>query len=129
MTKSSKLNFHQLIIDGVIQHIRANAWDRTLNVKKTALHSGYSLGYLQILFKKITGRCLHEFIKSNHMEHIKHVLLISSDSIYEIARAHHYHSTREFNRRFKRHFGISPSEYRMRREIICPKAHSSEESA
>lgn len=114
MAKSSKQEFHKQIIDGVIQYIKANAWSRTLNVKKTAMHSGYSLGYLQILFKKTTGHCLCEFIKSHHMEYIKHDLSTSSNSIYEIARAHHYDSTREFNRRFKRHFGFSPNEYRTR---------------
>lgn len=70
------------------------------------------INYLNILFKKETGRTLYQYMTSVRMEHAKHMLESSSEQIVDIAYKVGYPNSNSFTRAFKRHCGVTPQSYR-----------------
>lgn len=63
-------------------------------------------------FRKAFGCSPRELLLRLRMEHAKNLLLESSLSIKEIASRVGYHQPHDFNRLFRRHAGVAPSEWR-----------------
>ncbi|MFP4679810.1 MAG: helix-turn-helix domain-containing protein [Chitinispirillaceae bacterium] len=72
------------------------------------------INYLNILFKKESGRTLYQYMTTVRMEHAKHMLECSKEQIVDIALKVGYPNSNSFTRAFKRHCGTTPQVYRER---------------
>lgn len=79
---------------------------------------GVDINYLNILFKRETGATLYHYITNVRLEHAKHHLETSSDSIADIAVRCGYPNANSFSRAFKRREHISPQAYRVNNRSV-----------
>lgn len=71
-----------------------------------------SASHLRRIFKEKTGISIKEYIDNVRMEQASKLLINTSQSISEIALQTGYVSQQTFIRVFKKHFGVTPGEYR-----------------
>lgn len=90
-----------------------NAQDKGLpTVKYFADRVCLSSNYFGDLIKKETGKTPQEYIQNKIIDLAKELILGTDKSITEIAYALGFQYSQHFNRTFKKHTGITPSEYR-----------------
>ena len=68
--------------------------------------------YFCKLFKEATGITLMDYVTRVRIERVKTLLLDPSMRVSEVAFASGFGSIPRFNSAFKKHMGVSPSEYR-----------------
>ena len=73
---------------------------------------GISSGYLSRMFKEVTNTNLVEYITQIRLEEARRLIETTNKNIEEIAAGVGYQTTHYFSRRFKEHFGYTPSYYR-----------------
>ncbi|WP_299366699.1 AraC family transcriptional regulator [Winogradskyella sp.] len=73
---------------------------------------GLSKYYLHRLFKEINGLTPLQYLTKIRLENAKNKLQYSKDSIFEIAIACGFDTISYFSNTFKRHTGLSPSQFR-----------------
>ncbi|WP_161888236.1 AraC family transcriptional regulator [Pontibacter russatus] len=73
-----------------------------------------SLNYLGIYFKKETGETLQHYIQRYRLKMIESRLLTSEMSISQITHEFGFTDGSHLNKLFKKHYGVSPGEYRAR---------------
>lgn len=73
---------------------------------------GISKYYLHRLFKEMNGKTLIEYLTAIRLENAKNKLQYSKDSIFEIAIASGFDNTAYFSNVFKKHVGLSPTQFR-----------------
>jgi AraC-like DNA-binding protein len=83
-----------------------------------ARECGVDVNYLNLLFRRETGKTLYDYYTGIRMEHAKHLLETTSKPASEIAAMTGYRNANTFYRTFRRQEGIPPAEYRMR-SIKC----------
>lgn len=71
-----------------------------------------SKNYLNILFKKVTGKTVMQFLHEFKIHKAKYLLVNTYFNINEIAQQLGYYDQFHFSKVFKKTTGISPSEYR-----------------
>ncbi|KMQ50637.1 Transcriptional regulator, AraC family [Chitinispirillum alkaliphilum] len=74
---------------------------------------GVDINYLNILFKKETGKTLYQYIRDVRMEYAKHFLETGDDQVNDIARKIGYPNSNSFTRAFKKVCGLTPQEFRL----------------
>ncbi len=85
-----------------------------VDIKKIAKQAGLSYSSFRSRFREETGISPGRYLVSKKMEHACQLLLQSGQSIGEIAYAVGYRDPLSFSKQFKKHFGISPSEFRQK---------------
>ena len=88
--------------------------NETLSLKRVAQASGASVFHFCKVFKKTTGLKFTDYVARVRLEDAKTQLLNPTRRVSEIAYDVGFQSLAQFNRRFKRVFGQSPTEFRMR---------------
>lgn len=83
-----------------------------INLTHLAKMSGYSYHRFRHLFKEATGLSPKAYILNHRFENIKKDLKYSSVNIQSLSYQHGFKSPAQFSALFKKHFGISPKEYR-----------------
>jgi AraC-like DNA-binding protein len=73
---------------------------------------GVDINYLNILFKKETEKTLYDYLTEVRMEHSKHLLEEDVMPVVDIAARVGYPNSNSFARMFRKHVGVSPTEYR-----------------
>ena len=73
---------------------------------------GISKYYLHRLFKEINGKTPFEYLTRVRLENAKGKLRYSKDSIFEIAISSGFDNTAYFSNVFKKHIGVSPTQFR-----------------
>ncbi|NLG16820.1 MAG: helix-turn-helix transcriptional regulator [Fibrobacter sp.] len=82
---------------------------------------GVDVNYLNIIFKKETGKTLYQYITGVRMEHAKYLLETTGDSISDIADKVGYPNGNSFSRAFKRQENCGPLEFRSRHQCMESK--------
>jgi len=100
-----------LFFDELITWIEGNIAKRLL-LTDVASKSGFSLWYLQRIFKNHTGMTLGLFINRSRMESARKDIISDAGTIADIAIKYGYESQQSFSRAFRRHYGIAPATYR-----------------
>ena len=101
------------IAESVIKKIKTDA-DARLCVAGVAEEMGYNKDYLCKIFKKHCGMTIKEYIDRELVSRAETLLTASSYQISEIADILCFSSANLFNKFFKYHRGMSPTEFRRR---------------
>jgi two-component system response regulator YesN len=112
---------HADIIEKARQYILNNL-ERHISLQDVADHVCISPGYLSTVFKKDYNRNLIDYINLIKMERACELIHQRKYRIYEISYKVGFDNTCYFTRVFRRHIGLSPSEYLKRREKTRAKA-------
>lgn len=84
----------------------------TTKVNDIAAEIGYSEKYIENLYKKMTGRTIHEFLNFTIMNRAKETILNSALSVSDISASFGFSDPQNFSRTFKRYTGMSPREFK-----------------
>ncbi len=87
-----------------------------ISLERVAAAVNVSPAYFSHLFKKEVGVSLISYITALRMEKAKNLLSCSNMKISEVARQVGYSDYHYFSGMFKRHAGLTPSEFRAMRE-------------
>jgi len=85
-----------------------------LSLKAIAEHLNVNASYLSTLFKKETGYTLTNYVNKKRMEHASFLLSTTVQSISSIAQQCGILDENYFTKLFKRHYHVTPSQYRER---------------
>ena len=86
--------------------------DDTLSVKDISDHVFLSTSYVCTFFKNETGQTLNQYLTEYRMEKAKQLLKDARYRIADISSRVGYSDGNYFGKSFKKHCGVSPSEYR-----------------
>ena len=112
---------HQLLFDRLREYLltdRNFANDTMSSANKLKEQLGTNKDYLYEAIKEVTGKTLLAYINDMRLEEAKKLLDDTDKKIEEIAQMCGYEVQSTFNRRFKAHFGITPSDYRNSGKIV-----------
>lgn len=100
------------LMESIMEILNANVDNSELNVEMLANKVGISRAQLHRRMKDITGIACGEFIRNFRLKHAAE-LLCSGGNVYvaQIAYACGFSSPTNFSTTFKKHYGMSPSEY------------------
>ncbi|CAO98397.1 helix-turn-helix domain-containing protein [Erwinia tasmaniensis] len=101
------------IVDVIVDWIECHI-EEGLNIEAVAAKSGYSKWHLQRAFKAQKGITLATFIRGRRLEQAAQSLVNSTKSIMAISTELGFSSQQCFQRVFKKHFHITPRDYRIR---------------
>jgi len=104
------------VIDEVKNYVDSHL-DRKVTLRDAADVFAFSPNYLGHLFKEETGETFSDYLIRRRMEKACEYLLDPRKKIYEITALIGYKNILYFNRQFKDHYGITPSEYRKQRKV------------
>jgi AraC-like DNA-binding protein len=103
-----------------------SAYDSQLDINQLASEAGMSVPTFHSHFKAITHTSPMQYVKSTRLHQAR--LLMVRNGITAAAASHAvgYESASQFNREFKRQFGLTPAKetQRMRESFAIPPAHA-----
>ena len=102
---------HMPVIEEVQDFVENNL-SLDISLQMVADHVFLHPAYLSKIYKVETGEGFSEFLCRKKMEKAADLLKNSRQKIYEISLGLGYKDTSYFIRKFKKHFGITPQEYR-----------------
>ena len=108
--------FDNDIVQYIIKYVKKHYAEK-LSLNVIAEKYNYSLANASRIFKRQTGLSFQDYVQSVRIKESCRLLLNTTDSIPVIAQSVGYGDTKFFNQVFKRHLGITPSEYRKRQKI------------
>lgn len=89
-----------------------NQTNQSIQVEDVAENCGYSYSYLKKKFKNEVGMTITEYITHTKLEEAKELLKYSDYSISEISNYLCFSSQSYFQNLFKKHYSITPLQYR-----------------
>lgn len=101
---------HEYLITHMEERITIEALSRRFLINQTTLKQA---------FKEAYGTSLAAHMKEHRMERAARLLRETRDSIAQVARSVGYESQSRFTAAFKKHFGVSPTEYRNENRTEC----------
>ena len=111
----NKVQHHYISI--VLKYIDDNYAD-SISLKKVAEIIGFNPVYLGYLFKKIKKENFSEYLNKVRLKKAEELLTNSTLKIGEIAEKAGYKDARYFSSLFKKRTGMSPNEYRNKKDQI-----------
>ncbi|WP_075182913.1 helix-turn-helix domain-containing protein [Pantoea sp. 1.19] len=103
---------HQVINDLILWI--ASHRDSRLSVDDCARKAGYSKWYLQRLFRDVTGRSLAAYCREQRLHAAADMLRQPDVTVQQVALQHGFDSQVTFHKTFKKHYGLTPGEFRRR---------------
>ncbi|MBT1703321.1 AraC family transcriptional regulator [Chryseosolibacter indicus] len=102
-------------IEDILLYIRQNIYKpENLKVHQLAEQFNYAPTYLSIYFKRHTGESLKQYISKYKLKLIESRLLYSQASLSQIADEFGYTDESHFCKQFRKHLGITPTNFRRR---------------
>ncbi|MBB2148174.1 AraC family transcriptional regulator [Pedobacter gandavensis] len=102
-------------IDKILKHIHKNLKDpQMLSLTGLAETFRMTLHQLSIYFKQEMGVSIKGYIGRERLRATAHLLIHSADTISQICRSFGYADESHFYKRFKKEYGLSPSDYRVK---------------
>ncbi|CRK85811.1 Regulatory protein SoxS [Candidatus Providencia siddallii] len=98
--------------------------DQVIYLEELAIYSGYSLWYMQKIFKKNTGITLGKYITQKKLAGTVNSLRNSNKSIFDIALDFGFGSQSHFTYMFRKEYGITPFIFRKKINTIKNKTIS-----
>ncbi len=94
-----------------IFHYIENNFKNECNLKSLSNEIGYDYTYISRLFKNTVGVSFNNYVNFYRLNNACYLFENTKQSITNCALESGYTSIRSFNRNFKKHFGVTPSEY------------------
>jgi len=113
-TKQQKQN--RRIVSEIIAFVDKHLESR-ITLKDVAHHFGFSPNHLGLIFKEETGDNFSNYLIRRRLDRACELLLDPTVKIYEITERIGYKNLVHFNRQFKNHVGMTPSEYRRKHKV------------
>lgn len=110
LTKNYSFN-DQTLVRKAIDYIERN-YTKEISLDLVAAHVHLSTAYLSRIFNKKAGTSFSEFLTQVRLKEAKRRLRTSNETIDQIAEATGFSSNSYFSAVFKKHEGVTPSEYR-----------------
>lgn len=85
---------------------------KPFDLQDMARSVGYTEYYLTKKFRRETGCKVTEYLREARLEHARHLLEVSHESIQDISDHLQFSSRNHFSKAFSNQYGISPSAYR-----------------
>lgn len=89
-------------------------WAEPLDIDTVAAHAGYSRYHFVRAFKAVYGLTPGQYLSRRRIERAEDMLRSANLSVTEICSLVGFSSLGTFSARFKKHTGLSPSDYRAR---------------
>ncbi len=118
LEKSNNCNSGEqnLIVNNAINFIENNI-NKKIKMDDITKHCNVSSGYLSRLFKDATGVSILKYADDIKMKRAADMLFNEDFTIKEVAYTFGYSDSLYFSKRFKKWYGISPSDYKNNKEI------------
>ena len=100
------------IVSYCLKAIQENYTDSNFNISNLADSLHLSLSYLSTVFKNVTGQNISSYLSARRLNHAQALLRDPSIAIRDICFASGYDNPQYFAKFFKKHTGMTPSEYR-----------------
>jgi len=110
-SRNTKENKSQKIVSDIISYINLN-YERPISNEDIAEKFHFNSAYLNRVFRKNTGRSIHEFLLNCRIAAAKEMLCSQGFSVGEIAEKCGFSSSYYFSKIFKQKTGLTPSAYR-----------------
>lgn len=107
---------NNLYLEEAIEYIKHNS-SRGINVTDIAKQIGLSRAYLNQIFQKELGISIQKFLIDYRLHRAANAL-VNNSSVREAANMVGYDDALAFSKAFKKKFGVSPSNYRIRQESL-----------
>lgn len=107
-------NWSDQVVREVTRFIENRFHRPDLTVADIAAHVAFSPNYLSVYFKERTGCSPYRYLLETRLQRGCELLATQDASVGNIARAVGFSSPYHFSATFKRHIGVSPTEYRNR---------------
>lgn len=104
-------------IYSITSHIHAH-FSEDLSLESLAREFYISSYYLSHQFKSVTGFTVTDYIQMTRVRNVQTLLINTQTPITEAALACGFTSFSQFNRVFRKHIGISPSQYRKEHQAL-----------
>ncbi|MBC8061777.1 MAG: helix-turn-helix transcriptional regulator, partial [Clostridiaceae bacterium] len=104
------------IVNSIKAIISENYKEEEFSVNAIADKLYYTSAYVCMVFKKITGITINDYINHYRLSKAKKLLLNMELKLYDIARLVGYSNDNYFSKVFKKYEGMTPSEFR--RELL-----------
>ncbi|MBF9014606.1 helix-turn-helix domain-containing protein [Oceanispirochaeta sp. M2] len=114
--EKEKTKYTYSIIHRVQRYVEEN-YQRDLTLSEIAETVFLSPVYFCRLFKELTGLNFLTYLTNHRMEKAKELLVTNQYKIGEVGQLVGYNNTKYFTRVFKKHCGVTPSDY-IHRELL-----------
>ncbi|KAA1242819.1 AraC family transcriptional regulator [Aquimarina sp. RZ0] len=112
------ITFNDSKIEHILGHIRQNVYDNNLTkINYMADKFNMSQSTISNYFKKATGESIHQYITKYKMKLVQHRLQSTEFTIAEIAYQLGYTDESHLTKTFKKHFFMSPKQYRKELQV------------
>lgn len=98
------------------KYIEENFADHDLSQQSVSEHLGLSLGYFGHLFYAQTGQRFVDYLNRYRLARAGELLRESNMRVMDISEATGFNGVNYFNSLFKKHYGLTPKEYRQRKK-------------
>jgi two-component system response regulator YesN len=109
--KKYKENMYNPLINRVIIYINKNI-ERNLSLEEISSFAKVHPNYLSAAFKKEVGKTLTQYINEHRIIAIKLYMNHANSNISETSYTFNFNHITYFSRYFKKHTGLTPSDYR-----------------
>lgn len=106
----------ELLMQKIMKTINEHLADPALNVEMLAAHAGMSRVHMHRKLKELTNQSARDFIRNIRLKQAGTLLTEKKLSISEVAYATGFTSASHFSNSFKEFYGMSPSEFKERRQ-------------
>ena len=109
--KEETEHIHHKIISQIKTYIDQNLFSE-LNPEQLAVTANLSYFHFRRVFRNMTGENISTYIQRLRLEYVAHLLITTDQPINSIQKQTCYQTKFSLSKAFKKHFGISMSEYR-----------------
>ena len=99
------------VVSYILKYVHDN-FKTDLSVTRIANELSMNYSYISDLFSKKMGMKLTAYITSYRLKKSCALLLETNDRVYEVAENTGFHDAKHFGKQFKKHYGLSPGEFR-----------------
>lgn len=99
------------VLDDVLHYIDHN-YATNIKLEIIAALFGYNSAYLGKIFNKTVGESFNSYVDQIRINHAIELLKDNKLKVYEIAERVGYENVDYFHKKFKKYVGVSPAEYR-----------------
>ncbi|QUG73843.1 helix-turn-helix domain-containing protein [Erwinia sp. E602] len=106
-----KMTFKEEVVQQLLQWLEGNI-QTPLTIDDFVTKSGYSKWHLQRIFKEVTGQKLATYARQRRLTSTAFMLRLFDKQIDTVGSEHGFSSHNVFHKTFKRHFNVTPAQYR-----------------